>query len=298
MELRNLNAFIAVAERKSFIQAARQLNLSQPAITAQIQRLEQYLGVMLLDRNRRSVRVTPAGEAFLIGARATLAAADEAAKAAQRAASQQVERLRLGFPPSVSREIVPSIMTEFHRRFPHVKLDLHTFHTSIIVSELQREAIDLGFVRLPVEAKGLDIIPAHQEPLVVCLPSNHPLCMLPQVSIADLQHERFIMYERKWAPGFHDRIMNRCMEAGFSPTVSVEIEEMYLAPSLVAAGEGIAILPKMVIISPLQNVEVRELMLPDLCSELGIATRSDDRSPMVMSAISISKAVCKSYSIQ
>jgi DNA-binding transcriptional LysR family regulator len=297
LELRNLSAFIAVAEKKSFVQAATQLNLSQPAITAQIQRLEQDLGLMLFDRNRRSVKMTAAGEAFLTGARATLAAADEAAKAAQRAASLQTERLRFGFPPSASREIVPSIMTQFHKRYPHVKLDLFSFHTSIIVSELQREAIDLGFVRLPVEAKGLDIVPAHQEPVVVCLPVNHPLCSSPQVSIADLRHERFIMYGRKWAPGFHDRITNRCLEAGFSPIVSNEIDEMYVAPALVAAGEGIAILPKMVISSPIYNVVVKELTLPDLCSELGIATRTVDRSPMICEAIEISKAVCKSFSI-
>lgn len=97
MELRNLSTFVAVAEKKSFVQAAMQLHLSQPAITAHIQRLEEELGVQLLDRNRRSVRTTLAGEAFLIGARATLAAADEAAKAAQRAASEQTERLRIGF---------------------------------------------------------------------------------------------------------------------------------------------------------------------------------------------------------
>jgi len=252
---------------------------------------------MLFDRNRRSVRMTAAGEAFLAGARATLLAADEAAKSAQRAASLQTERLRFGFPPSASREIVPMIMTQFHKLYPHVKLDLFSFHTSTIVSELQRECIDLGFVRLPVQAKGLDIIPAHQEPLVVCLPKNHPLCSSLQVSIADLRHEKFIMYGRKWAPGFHDRITNRCLEAGFSPTVSNEIDEMYVAPALVAAGEGIAILPKMVISSPIQNVVVKELTLPDLCSELGIATRTVDRSPMIRSAISISKAVCESFSI-
>jgi DNA-binding transcriptional LysR family regulator len=105
------------------------------------------------------------------------------------------------------------------------------------------------------------------------------------------------MYGRKWAPGFHDRITNRCLEAGFSPIVSNEIDEMYVAPALVAAGEGIAILPKMVISSPIHNVVVKELTLPDLCSELGIATRTVDHSPMIRSAISISKAVCESFSI-
>jgi DNA-binding transcriptional LysR family regulator len=297
LELRNLTAFVAVAEKKSFVQAATQLHLSQPAITAQIQRLEQELGLLLFDRNRRSVRTTAAGETFLAGARATLATAAEAARAAQRVAMQQTERLRFGFPPSASREIVPIIMTEFHKLYPHVKLDLFSFHTSITITELQKESLDLGFVRLPVEAKGLNIVPVHHEPLVLCLPKNHPLCTAPQVAIADLRHDRFIMYGRKWAPGFYDRITDRCLEAGFSPIVSNEIDEMYVAPALVAAGEGIAILPKMVITSPIRNVVVRELMIPDPCSELGIATRTLDHSPMIRTAVSISRAVCQRFSI-
>jgi DNA-binding transcriptional LysR family regulator len=296
LELRNLSTFVAVAEKKSFVQAAMQLHLSQPAITAHIQRLEQELGVQLLDRNRRWVRMTAAGEAFLTGARSTLAAADEAAKAAQRAASQQTERLRFGFPPSVSREIVPNIMAEFHKLFPNVKLDLFSYHTSTIVSELQKDSLDLGFVRLPVQAKGLEIIPAHHEPLVLCLPKNHRLCDAEHIDFADLCHEKFIMYGRKWAPGFHDRIIDRCLRAGFSPIVSNEIDEMYVAPALVAAGEGIAILPKMVISTPIRNVCVKDLAQSDLCSELGIATRTLDRSLMMQTAVSISREVCKRFS--
>jgi DNA-binding transcriptional LysR family regulator len=297
MELRNLSTFVAVAEKKSFVQAAIQLHLSQPAITAHIQRLEEELGVQLLDRNRRSVKTTVAGEVFLAGARATLAAADDAAKATQRAASEQTERLRIGFPPSVSREIVPNIMTEFHNLHPHVKLDLFSYHTSTIVSELQKSSLDLGFVRLPVQAKGLQIIPAHHEPLVLCLPQDHPLCNAPRIDFSDLRNDKFIMYGRKWAPGFHDRIIKQCLEAGFSPVVSNEIDEMYVAPALVAAGEGIAILPKMVVSSPIHNVCLRDLTLPNLCSELGIATRTMDKSQVMRTAVSISREVCKRFSV-
>jgi DNA-binding transcriptional LysR family regulator len=272
MELRNLSTFLAVAEKKSFVQAAMQLHLSQPAITAQIQRLEEELGVQLLDRNRRSVRTTAAGEAFLAGARITLEAAQEAAKAAQRAASKQTARLRFGFPPSVSRDIVPNIMTEFHKLYPHVKLDLFSYHTSTIVSELQRESLDLGFVRLPVCAKGLQVVPAHQEPLVVCLPKDHSLCNANEIRFEDLANERFIVYGRRWAPGFHDRFMNHCIEAGFAPTIS------------------------MVIGNPTTNVCVRDLPMSALRSELGIATRTLDHSAVLRTAWSISRAVCKRLS--
>ncbi|MDE1163768.1 MAG: LysR family transcriptional regulator [Acidobacteriaceae bacterium] len=297
LELRTLSAFVTVAEKRSFVQAASALHLSQPAITAQIQRLEQELGVLLFDRTRRTVQLTHAGEAFLDGARDTLATAAEAAQAAQRAAQLQTLRLRFGFPPSASREIVPNITTEFHRRCPHVKLDLFSFHTSITVAELQSSSLDIGFVRLPVEAKGLRIIPAHHEPLVLCLPEGHPLAEAPHISIADLRNERFIMYGRKWAPGYHDHIVERCLEAGFQPVVSNVIDEMYLGPSLVAAGEGIAILPSMVVNSPSQKIVVRELHLHNLRSEMGIATRLSDESPITELAVKIAREVCLQYSL-
>ncbi|MFC6646281.1 LysR family transcriptional regulator [Granulicella cerasi] len=296
MELRTLNAFVTVAEKRSFVQAASTLHLSQPAITAQIQRLEQELGVLLFDRSRRTVALTRAGEAFLDGAKNTLATAQEAALAAKRAANEQTVRLRFGFPPSASREIVPNITTRFHRTCPHVKLDLFSLHTSVTVEELQLSALDIGFVRLPVEAKGLRIIPAHHEPLVICLPESHPLAAQEKIRFSDLQEERFILYGRKWAPGFHDRIIERCIKAGFQPMVSNTIDEMYLGPALVAAGEGIAILPSMVVNSAVEGVAVRELLEDDICSEIGIATRTEDDSPIIRAAVAIAREVCNQYS--
>jgi DNA-binding transcriptional LysR family regulator len=297
VELRNLITFIAVAEKRSFIQAARRLNLSQPAVSAQIQRLEGDLGLLLFDRDRRSVKLTLAGEAFLAGARITLNAAENAAQAAHRAASISVEQLRFGFPSSASREIVPAIVTEMHRHYPRVKIDILLLHTSVIVSDVQSQSLDVGIVRLPVEAEGLDVIPAHREPFIVCLPAHHRLAESPQISIADLRDEAFIVYGRKWAPGFCDRITNRCLEEGFSPVVSTEVDEMYVAPALVAAGKGIAIVPRMVISSPIRNVVFKELALPDLSSQLGIVTRTLERSPIVRAAVAISKDICESFSV-
>lgn len=228
----------------------------------------------------------------------TMAAAEDAARAARQAASTEMEVLRFGFPPSASREIVPSIMTEIHRHFPRVKMDILLLHTSVILSQVHSSALDLGFVRLPVEDDDLNIVPAHREPLVVCLPKNHALSNASQISIADLRSERFIMYGRKWAPGYCDQITNRCLEEGFSPIVSTEIDEMYVAPALVASGEGIAILPKMVIPSPIEDVVLKELEIPDLCSQMGIVTLSKHSSPIIGAVVAISREVCASFSVQ
>lgn len=136
MELKHLTSFVAVADRRSFIHAAAQLHLSQPAVTAQIQRLEASLGLQLFHRNRRSVRLTEAGETFLAGARATLARAEEAVRAARRVDRGEAGRVRVGFPPSALKEILPAIMIEFHKQHPDARVDLLSLHTSMTLAAL------------------------------------------------------------------------------------------------------------------------------------------------------------------
>jgi DNA-binding transcriptional LysR family regulator len=297
LELKHLTAFVAVAEKRSFIGAAVQLHLSQPAISAQIQRLEEDLGVQLLERNRLTVRLTKAGETFLTGSRATLARAQEAVESAQRTARGQAASVRVGFPPSVLQEILPSILIEFHRQHPHAKLDLFSLHTSMTIAALQNESIDIGYVRLPAEARGLEIIPVHREPLLLCLPEDHRLAAQQEVDLDSLREERFILYERKLAPGFHDALMNMFQRAGFTPIVAEEIDEMYVAPTLVATGVGLAVLPQMVVSTHTHGVVLRSIRSNPITSQIGVAYRSSDDSPLVNSIVSISRTIGKHYSI-
>jgi DNA-binding transcriptional LysR family regulator len=297
LELKHLTAFVAVAETKSFIGAAVQLHLSQPAISAQIQRLEEDLGVRLLDRNRRTVQLTKAGDSFLKGARATLARAQEAVEAAQRTARGEAASVRVGFPPSVLQEILPSILIEFHRQHPHARLNLFSLHSSMTIAALQSNSVDIGYVRLPAEARDLQIIPVHSEPLLLCLPKDHPLAVHEEIDLDDLRDERFILYERKLAPGFHDALMSMFQRAGFSPAVAEEIDEMYVAPTLVATGVGLAVLPQMVVSGHTQGVVLRPIKRNPINSQIGVAFRSQDDSPLVSSIVSISRIIGKRYSI-
>ncbi len=168
-----------------------------------------------------------------------------------------------------------------HRHYPRVKIDILLLHTSVIVSEVESQSLDVGIVRLPVEVQGLDVIPAHREPFIVCLPAHHRLAESLQISIADLRDEAFIVYGRKWAPGFCDRITNRCLEEGFSPVVSTQIDEMYLAPAHGGGGRRHRYSsPHGDFFCRSQERRIQErLALPDLSSQLGIVTRTLHRSP-------------------
>jgi len=285
MELRHLASFVAVAEQLSFVRAAQKLHLSQPALTAQIQKLEEEMGVQLLFRNRRTVKLTDAGRVFLTEARATLARAQQAVERVQKADRGEIGRLRIGFVSSAALAIVPAIAVAFRKQFPQVALDLMNLRTSSQLKSLASKTIDVGFLRLPVSHDQLNITVIHREPFVVVLPSEHALAKKKQVRLRELQNERFVAYGRRWAPGFYDSVVQMCTSQGFSPNITQETGEMYTAIALVAAGAGIAILPKTVVLAQSRGVVIRPLPISAGVSEIAIAVRKHDRSSLVDSFV-------------
>ncbi len=296
MELRNLASFVAVAEQLSFVRAAERLHLSQPALSAQIQKLEEEIGVQLLFRNKRTVKLTDAGRVFLLEARATLARAQQAVERVQKADRGEIGRLRIGFVSSAALAIVPAIAVAFRRQFPEVTLDLMNLRTSSQLKSLVNKHIDVGFLRLPVAHDELDITVIHREPFVVVLPSEHALAKKKQIRLADLRSERFVAYGRRWAPGFYDAVVQMCTGQGFSPNITQETGEMYTAIALVAAGAGVAILPKTVVLAQSQGVVMKPLPLSAGVSEIAIAVRKKDRSPLVQSFVQLASTLGRSGS--
>jgi len=293
MELKHLTSFLAVAERLSFIRAAEHLHLSQPALSSQIQHLEEELGVTLLYRNRRVVRLTPEGEIFVEEARATLARADQAIERVRKVAQGEVGHLRIAFVSSVAIEIVPGIVTAVRNKLPNVSLDLRNMRSSLQVQELLNGTVDIGFVRLPLVHDDLSLQVAHREPFVIVLPKGHALAKRPRVRLADLKREPFVAYGRHWAPGFFDSIVRLCSDAGFTPNIVQETGEMYTAIALVAAGVGVAILPRSIVLAQRANIAVKPLPATLGLSEIAIATRKDHDTPLLRSFLKIAAKASK-----
>lgn len=296
MELRNLESFVAVAEQLSFVRAAERLHLSQPALSAQIQKLEDEIGVKLLFRNKRTVRLTDAGRVFLAEAHATLARAQQAVERAQKADRGEIGRLRIGFVSSAALAIVPAIAGAFRKQFPGVTLDLMNLRTSSQIKSLVNKTIDVGFVRLPVAHDQLDTKVIHREGFAVVLPADHALAKKKQIRLSDLRAERFVAYGRRWAPGFYDAVVQMCTSQGFSPNITQETGEMYTAIALVAAGTGVAILPKTVVLAQSQGVVMKPLPLAAGVSEIAIAVRKRDRSTLVESFVQLTTELGKTIS--
>jgi DNA-binding transcriptional LysR family regulator len=272
---------VKVAQLLSFSRAARQLHLSQPALSTQIKMLEADLGVRLLDRNRRTVRLTPAGQALLAGATDLLQQMADTEQRVIKIASGQAGHLRIGFVASATAEIVPGIVLAFRKKYPDVSLDLKNIPTVQQVEALRSGLLDAGFVRMPLLEDDLDVNLVHREPFAIVLPKDHPLAREKELSVRHLAHEPFVAYGRCWAPSFYESWTGICRRAGFTPSVVQETGEMETALALVAASLGVAILPQGIARRHHRIFRIKTLQQEKTSSEIGIATLREGKTPLL-----------------
>ena len=244
MELRPLRYFCSVADHGSFSHAARTLFVSQSAISEQIAGLEEELGVKLIDRSQRAIRLTPHGELFLPEARKTLAAATLAADVARRSARGQAGVLRVGFFAGGIGASFPTIIRSFRRHHPEVRVVLSEMSATEQWRALQQGDLDIAFTRKldSANAGKLASEVVYRDAIFAVLPRTHRLAP-GQVDLRDLANEPFVMCERESSPALFEKIMEICAEAGFAPRVVNTSAVWRTIVMLVQAREGIALLP-------------------------------------------------------
>src|SRR6201999_809605 len=205
MELRQIRSFLSIAETLHFGRTAELIHLSQPALSLQIRALEEEVGARLFERNRRKTTLTAAGVAFRDDAAAALSQLDQAIHNARLAANGKLGRLRIGFISTVGSEIVPNIVRQFRELNPEVEFTLRAITTADQVPMLETGSLDIGFFRLPIGGHpALDVVVVHREPFVLVVPSSHNLAQRKRVRLREVSGDKFVMYERHYAPGFHD----------------------------------------------------------------------------------------------
>jgi DNA-binding transcriptional LysR family regulator len=287
MELRHLRYFVAVAEEAHFGRAARKLFISQPPLSRQIRDLEEELGVELLERSRRGVRLTDAGREFLEGARQTLAQAERTAGRARQAARGQTGFLAIGYIPTGDLGVIPKVLGPFRRRYPQVQLELRSLPVVPQIDELRHDRLHVGFVRTPVQAPDLVVEPVYREGLILALHEKHPVARQKKIRLASLAGEPFLMFPRRLAPAYHDELIGFFRSAGFSPNVAHEVESLQTHLALVSAGLGIAILPASVREIRRTGVVYRDLAEPDFKVEMAVAYLERNRSEVLRAFLDV-----------
>ena len=245
MELRHLRYFVAVAEELHFRKAAERLHVAQPAVSEQVRKLEQELGVKLFNRSQRSVALTIAGVALLEEARRVLRQAEVAQQAARTAAAYATTRLRIGCLPDSLPASVPRALRHLAVAAPRVQVDLATGPSLRLIEEVRARRLDAVVTSLPAPTNGLRATSLGEQGAVVVLPATHPRAIDATIALERLAPERLVVLPRDANPAFHNAIVAMCHGAGLSPTF-VEVSEPRVEHVLlsVAAGAGLAVLPE------------------------------------------------------
>jgi DNA-binding transcriptional LysR family regulator len=282
VELRQIRSFLSIAETLHFGRTAELIHLSQPALSLQIRTLEEELGVRLFERNRRKTTLTAAGLAFRDDAAAALSQLERAIRMAKLAANGKLGLLRIGFVSTAGSEIVADVVRQFRDLNPEVEFSLRNILTAGQVQMLEAGSLDIGFLRLPIAGHStLDVVTVHREPFVLVVPSSHKLAKRKRVRLREVADEDFVMYERTWAPGFHDLIFGILRGAGIVPKVTQTAGEVPTLISLVHSHMGITIMPLSAVKHSVAAVVACNIADRIPISEIGIAVRKGARAPVV-----------------
>lgn len=278
MELRDLRVLVAVIEEGGFTRAADRLHLVQSSVSDAVRRLEREFGLRLVDRDRRGVRPTPAGERLLVWAKVLLNSAGRASEELSEFRSFAGGTLRLGLLSTMVPVVLPRLLTEMHARFPHLEVRVEEGLATTLVDRLVTCDLDLVVLFLPTPHKdGLTFVEVSPVPFSVIVPATHRVRRRASVALAHLADERWVTFPpqnpgRLW-------LEDACIRAGFSPTVSAVVETYAQQRMFVEAGYGVAVVPygDAPLWQPLHSVPL-DVPLPDFRAGYVYNTRQQYRS--------------------
>jgi DNA-binding transcriptional LysR family regulator len=287
VELRHLRYFIAVADELNFSRAAQRMHMTQPPLSAAIRQLERHLGVDLFLRTTREVKLTGAGEAFLAGARRTLAEAERAAEDARRAAAGELGQLRIAYSWSTRFETLPALGRAFRATHPDVELLAQEMWNVRMPAAFANGSIDVALSLCPEIAAGQELASIRKERLVALLPEAHPLAHEEAIPLSALANDEFIVFPRELAPRLHDAFMSIYRRAGFEPRVRNESFHAGWDLGVLAEIPAVAAAPQTVASGLPGGIRAVAVSEPTDALETCVAWRADDDSPTVAAFVEV-----------
>lgn len=287
MDVRLLRYFVAVAEEGHVTRAAERLGIQQPPLSQQIKLLERSLNAQLFRRKPRGVELTDAGKALYAEATGILKRLEHAADVTRRAARGEVGQLSIGIASTAHFcPLVPRVIRSFRDMSPAVTVRLYEGGSSEMVEQVRNGGTDLAFVRKVYAGTAeLAVDKLLEEPMVVALPSNHPLARARSrrdIELKALAAETFVSYPRPEGPGLTDVVVTACRAVGFTPRFGQEAPRPTSALNFVAAGHGISIVPLSLSRMNLDGVTYRPLAAGTrLLAPLNVVSRRGEPSEVV-----------------
>ncbi|MGW3472020.1 LysR family transcriptional regulator [Saccharopolyspora sp. NPDC000995] len=212
-----LRSFVVLAEELHFATAAERLYIEQPALSQRIKRLERRIGVELFIRDTRNVRLTPAGSGFLADVLDVLERYDDAVVRAREVEAGSRGTVRVAYTLSIGYETLPVLFSTVQERLPSLSFEAIEMWENDVLDAIRRRTWDVGLVRYNPDDPEIVSVLVRNEPLILAVPSGHPLAGRDSVRMAELSGERFVITPSNLAPGYQGLIENVFTTAGFSP---------------------------------------------------------------------------------
>jgi DNA-binding transcriptional LysR family regulator len=296
LDARRLRIFAAVAEEGSFTAAADSLYLSQSAVSQQMAILEREVGLPLMERRPRGIRLTDAGQLLAERTRSLLAEMARVEHEMHRLAGAP-QQVRLGAFPTAGAHLIPLTVQSYRRQHPDSQLVLSAVHASDAAAQLREGSIHVGLVwdydfAPQAEEPGLHRLPLLEEPLRVVLPLGHPAGAQTELSLESLAQEPWVV--RAHRPPHADAFDRLCAEAGFEPHVVFTADDYQSVQGLVAAGIGISLVPDLSLVAQRPDVVIRPLMSPGRQRRIAALTLPASRPlPAVVQLLAVLREVAE-----
>jgi DNA-binding transcriptional LysR family regulator len=295
MEVRWMKTFIAVAEELHFGRAAQQLHIAQPAVSQQIANLEKYLGIQLFERNKRSVRLTDAGEAFLEPCRESLRSIDTASSQARNAGTGELGRIRIGFNAGFASDLLVALVRSINRAYPHIELVIDSSRRNPdVLRMVEKQDLDLGLVGGSVKGESLNWRTLGVGKLGVLLPADHSLANMSNVPTLALKNEPLVLIAS--APGWTVRGMaeEACHRAGFTPDKVIDVTDALTVFALINAGVGVGFASTGAHGTTANNLAFRPLA-EDYVVQNSIVWKSGTETPALKNVLRLAEGLADDY---
>lgn len=248
MNLRDLRYLVALAETRHFGHAADRCHVSQPTLSAQLKKLERYLGVDLIERQPRRIALTDIGEKVVARARRLLQEADEIQALTRAEKDPLTGKLKVALIPTIGPYLLPLVMRKLRKQLPKLQLLLYEYRTQVLLDRLHSGEIDMGILALPVALDGLDSELLYEEEFLLALPADHPLNRKQRVRLDDLPGENLLLLEDGHC--LRDQALEVCSRVDIHENQDFRATSLETLRQMVAAGLGVTLLPQVAATGP------------------------------------------------
>lgn len=285
MELRHLHYFKAVAEELNYRKAAERLFISQPGLSRQIKQLEEMVGVQLFDRDKKRVNLTVSGSFLKEEVDFLLNHLDLTLGQLKLINEGKIGELRIGFLGSAANRVLPDLLSKLTTAQPLIDVNLEELNNSLQVEMIQKDKLDLGFVRLASVPQGLEMRSVLRDTFSLVVSENHPIQKANFKSIQQFEKESFILFSSDYSNLYFEQIMRICRDGGFDPVIRHKSVHALTIFKLVELGLGVAIVPTS--LGEGYDLKIRFMEIPQIpqFTELSAIWKSSNRNPALKKAL-------------